>query len=252
MTYAIAYAIRTRAWKTRPYDDGVTGEIPRTLQLLWEEPRRPAARGLSRERIVAAAVEIADADGLGALSMARLADRLGSAPMSLYRHVANKDELLTFMLDAAPGPPPALPAEGWRPALETWARALRDVYYAHPWILQVTAGRPPLDPGQLSWLDRGLSALEGTALSHADRFEVLMTVVNFVRGEAQLGAVPMDTGPVGDYAALIARFVRSDRLPALAAASAAGIFAPGPDDAEDSFAFGLTRILDGVNVLLTG
>ncbi|MEV4704835.1 TetR/AcrR family transcriptional regulator [Actinoplanes sp. NPDC049316] len=229
----------------------MTGEIPRTLQLLWEEPRRPAARGLSRERIVAAAVEIADSDGLGALSMSRLAERLGSAPMSLYRHVANKDELLTFMLDAAPGPPPELPPDGWRPALEVWARALRGVYYAHPWILQVTAGRPPLDPGQLSWLDSGLSAMDGTSLSHAQRFEVLMTVLNFVRGEAQIGAVLMSGEPEGDYAALIAHFVRPDRLPALAAASDAGVFTPGPDDAGDSFAFGLTRILDGVNVLLT-
>ena len=251
MTYALAYAIRTRAGKGRPYDGRVTREIPRTLQLLWDEPRRPAARGLSRERIVAAAVEIADAEGLGALSMARLAERLGSAPMSLYRHVANKDELLAFMLDAAPGPPPELPAGGWRPALEAWARALRGVYYAHPWILQVTAGRPPLDPGQLAWLDRGLAALDGTPLTQGDRFEALMAVLYFVRGEAQIGAVLLPGEPDADYAGLIAHFVRRERMPALAAAVEAGIFAEEPGEGDDSFEFGLTRVLDGVNVLLT-
>ena len=252
MTYASAYAIRTTVGKGRPYDDGVTREIPRTLQILWGEPRRPAARGLSRERIVAAAVEIADAEGLGALSMARLAERLGSAPMSLYRHVANKDELLTFMLDAAPGPPPDLPPGGWRPALEAWARSLRDVYYAHPWILQVTAGRPPLDPGQLSWLDRGLASLDGTPLTHGERFQAVMAVLFYVRGEAQIGAVLLQPQPDDDYAGLVEHFVTSERMPALAAAVEAGIFSEGPqDDDPFGFGFGLTRVLDGVDALLT-
>lgn len=230
----------------------MTSEIPRTLRVLWGDQERPGGRGLSRERIVAAGIALADADGIAALSMARLAERLGSAPMSLYRHVSNKDELLTFMTDAAPGPPPELPAAGWRPRLETWARALRDVYYAHPWILQVTAGLPPLDPGQLAWLDRGLSALDGTTLSQADRFETIMTIVNYARGEAQIGAALRHRG--GDpteYGRLIARLVTPDRMPALAAAVAAGVFRAADDDPAESFGFGLTRILDGVNVLLT-
>jgi AcrR family transcriptional regulator len=230
----------------------VTTDIPRTLRVLWGDQDRPGGRGLSRERIVAAGIALADADGIAALSMARLAQSLGSAPMSLYRHVENKDELLAFMTDAAPGPPPDLPATGWRPALEAWARALRGVYYAHPWIIQVTAGRPPLDPGQLAWLDRGLFALDGTALSHRARFEVVITVLEFVRGEAQIGAVLLrgDRSGDADYGRLIAHFVTPERMPALAAASDAGIFRD-TDDPEDSFSFGLERILDGVNVLLT-
>jgi AcrR family transcriptional regulator len=226
----------------------VTTEIPRTLRVLWGDQDRPGGRGLSRERIVAAGIALADADGIAALSMARLAERLGSAPMSLYRHVSNKDELLAFMTDAAPGPPPELPA-GWRPALEAWAWALRGVYYAHPWILQVTAGRPPLDPGQLAWLDRGLSTLDATVLSHQARFEVIMAVVNFVRGEAQLGAVP--GGDQAEYGRLITHFVTADRMPALAAAAESGIFREPGNDPAESFTFGLARILDGVNVLLT-
>ena len=87
-------------------------EIPRSLKVLWGAEagaRRGPRPALSLDRIVATAIAVADRDGLAALSMARLAQELGSAPMSLYRHVANKDELLVFMQDAAPGPPPALP-----------------------------------------------------------------------------------------------------------------------------------------------
>ena len=239
----------------------MTTEIPRTLQVLWGEGSGAARRGqaLSLDRIVEAGIAIADADGIAALSMARLAERLGSAPMSLYRHVSNKDELLVFMMDAAPGPPPELPVGGWRAALEAWARALQEVYYAHPWILQVTAGRPPLEPGQLGWLDRGLSSFGGTALSEHDRFEAVMTVLNYVRGEAQITAILLRAGPgegadpIGGpeaYGALIARFVRPERLPALAAAAAAGIFF-NPDGPRESFDWGLTRILDGIAALVT-
>jgi AcrR family transcriptional regulator len=233
-------------------------EIPRTLQVLWgSESRR--TRGprpaLSLDRIVEAGIAIADADGISALSMARLAERLGSATMSLYRHVSNKDELLVFMMDAAPGDPPVLPAGGWRARAETWARALRAVYYAHPWILLVTAGRPPLEPGQLAWLDRGLAAFDGTGLSHDQRFEAVMTLLNYVRGEAQLMSFAMTADPASipaqeEYGQLIAQLVDADRFPALAAASDAGIFQPrvGGGVAE-SFGFGLDRILDGLERL---
>ena len=68
--------------------------LPRALEILWgDAPSGRRTRGLSRERIVEAAIELADTDGLAALSMARLAERLGCGTMSLYRHVANKDEL---------------------------------------------------------------------------------------------------------------------------------------------------------------
>ena len=239
----------------------MTTEIPRTLQVLWGEGPGPARRGqaLSLDRIVAAGIAIADTDGIAALSMARLAERLGSAPMSLYRHVSNKDELLIFMMDAAPGPPPELPAGDWRAAIEAWARALQGVYYAHPWILQVTAGRPPLEPGQLGWLDRGLSSFAGTSLSEHDRFEAVMTVLNYVRGEAQITAILLRAGPgegadpIEDpaaYGTLIARFVSPERFPALAAASAAGIFF-SPEGPQESFDWGLARILDGIAAVVT-
>jgi AcrR family transcriptional regulator len=229
----------------------VATEIPRTLSILWgDEERLPKSvyQVLNRDRIVAAAIGIADRDGLAALSMARVAESVGNSTMALYRHVANKDELLVFMLDAAPGPPPELPS-GWRAGLRAWAEALRTVYYAHPWILQVTAGRPPLEPGQLAWLDRGLSALAGQRLTVHQRYDIVMSVLQYVRGEAQLMTGVAGGGPAAgaDYGALIAHFVRPERFPALSAAIQEGLFAPDPADDDDTrtFYFGLDRLLDG-------
>ena len=228
--------------------------MPRTLQVLWgtgSRTNRGPRPALDLARIVAVAIEIADRDGLAALSMARLAERLGSAPMSLYRHVANKDELLVFMLDAAPGPPPELPS-GWRPGLTTWALALRAVYFTHPWILQVVAGRPPLEPGQLAWLDRGLAALTGTPLTVWQRYDAVMAVLHFVRGEAQIAAVLL-SGPsdlAADYAEVVTGLVRPDRFPALAAAITEGLFAADVDGSR-TFHFGLTSVLDGVDRAIT-
>jgi hypothetical protein len=80
-----------------------------------------------------------------------------------------------------------------------------------------------------------------------------MTVLHFVRGEAQIGAVLLRRGPgdPGEYGRLIAHFVTPERMPTLAAASAAGIFAAGDGDPEQSFTFGLTRVLDGIDVMVT-
>jgi len=235
-------------------------EIPRSLELLWKTvERRPRGRrpALSRDRIVAAAIAIADAEGLPALSMARLAERLGCAPMSLYRHVANKDELQVFMVDTAPGPPPVIEvaAHEWRRGLERWARELRAVYYRHPWILQLVAGRPPLEPGQLAWLDAGLRTLHATRLDPGRRLSVILLVVNYLRGEAQVatGLVQSHQRTKRErremqawYGRMLARLIDAKRFPALAELSAAGVFGPGDGGEGTDFDFGLARILDGI------
>ncbi|HJT93608.1 MAG TPA: TetR/AcrR family transcriptional regulator [Mycobacterium sp.] len=229
-----------------------TGEepLPRVLEVLWREtpaPRR--SRGLSRERIVEAAIELADADGLGALSMARLAERLSCGTMSLYRHVANKDELMTFMLSAGPGPPPASSSRAnWRSALADWATGLWEVYHRHPWILHATAAGPPADPGQLAWLDAGLHALGGTGLSEGDKLAAVMAVLHFVRGAAALDveAAGRTDGP--QYPALLRRLVDADRFPALAAALEDGVFDQAGEGPLAAFHSGLAQLLDGIAV----
>jgi AcrR family transcriptional regulator len=220
--------------------------LPRALEILWNEASAPRrSRGLSTERIVAAAVELADADGLGALSMARLAERLGCGTMSLYRHVANKDELVTFMLSSAPGPPPATDPTNWRGALTDWSVGLWDVYHRHPWILAAAAAGLPADPGQLTWLNAGLAALGETKMSERDKLAALMAVLHYVRGAAALNieATQID-GPA--YPDLLRRVVDAQRFPALAVALEAGAFDDLDVDHLADFHSGLRQLLDGV------
>jgi AcrR family transcriptional regulator len=221
--------------------------LPRALEILWDNPR-PSRRssGLTRERIVAAAVELADSEGLAALSMARLAERLGCGTMSLYRHVENKDELVTFMLSTAPGPPPGrTDSANWSDALADWAIGLWDVYHRHPWVLETASAGPPADPGQLAWLNAGLAALTDTGLGERDKLAAVMAVLHFVRGAA---ALAIEAGRVGGpgYPRLLRRVVDAERLPALAAAVEAGAFDDDDGDHLAEFRSGLSQLLDGI------
>ena len=95
-------------------------------------------------RVVRAVVELADRDGLAGVTLPKVAAALGFTGMSLYRHVGSKDELLTLMVDAALGPPPALPeSSGWRADMRHWAGAERDVYRRRPWLVRVPVSGPP-------------------------------------------------------------------------------------------------------------
>ena len=224
----------------------MTDPLPRALEILWREPKDSArVRGLSRTRIVEAAIALADADGLAALSMARLAERLGCGTMSLYRHVANKDELLMFMLSAAPGPPPRLDPADWSAALQDWADGLWRVYHRHPWVLQAGAAGPPADPGQLAWLNAGLAALGETRLPEREKLAAVTAVLHYVRGAA---ALDIEAGTVDwpEYPTLLRRLVDDERFPALAAALADGAFDRSDDEPRAAFLAGLRQLLDGI------
>src|SRR3954451_12130711 len=117
-------------------------ELPRGVALAWgiaASPQRGPKREMSVERIVEAAVEIADAEGLGAVSMAAVAARLGYTPMSLYRYVTAKDDLILLMQETATGLPPAAVRniEGWRPRLAAIFQAMLEVYLRHSWMIDV-------------------------------------------------------------------------------------------------------------------
>jgi AcrR family transcriptional regulator len=221
--------------------------LPRALEILWGDTASPRrSRGLTRARIVAAAVDLADSEGLAALSMARLAERLNCGTMSLYRHVANKDELVTFMLSTAPGPPPGRDDDAdWRGALGDWAAGLWDVYHRHPWVLQTAGAGPPADPGQLAWLEAGLAALAATGLAERDKLAAVMAVLHFVRGAA---ALAIEAGHVDgpDYPRLLRRLLDAERFPALAAAVDAGAFDDADNDHLAEFRAGLNQLLDGI------
>ncbi|WP_166902643.1 TetR/AcrR family transcriptional regulator [Mycobacterium sp. DL440] len=221
--------------------------LPRALRLLWQQDSAPRrSRGLTREAIVKKAVELADTDGLAALSMARLAEQLGCGTMSLYRHVANKDELVTFMLAAGPGlPPPAPEGADWTGALTNWALELWNIYHRHPWILQAASAGLPADPSQLAWLDAGLATLSGTGLTEREKLAAVVAVLVFTRGSAALAIEARDVSD-REYPGLLRRLVEPTRFPALAAALDSGAFDQTDEDPLTEFRSGLDQLIGGI------
>ena len=159
---------------------GVTGsELPDGIAAAWgvrERPHKGPKPALSLPRIVDAAVQVADADGLDAVSMGRVARELGAAPMSLYRHVSGKEELLDLMVDAAWGDPPGAPAAGedWRTGLARWAWALRARARRHPWAVRIPLNGLPVMPHEVAWFENALACLRETALTEARKGSVVL------------------------------------------------------------------------------
>jgi AcrR family transcriptional regulator len=163
------------------------GDPKRTMALLWgigKKPTRGPKPGLSVGRIVNAAIEVADAEGLAALSMRHVADRLGISTMSLYTYVPGKAELIDVMLDAVLGEV-AQSGDvdlGWRAGLERIARENWALYHRHPWMLQVAAtSRPPLGPNVIAKYDRELRAVDGIGLTEFGLQRILDGVEALVR-----------------------------------------------------------------------
>ena len=234
-------------------------ELPDDIALLWglrEAPRRGPKPTLGVAEILRAAVAVADADGLGAVSMARVAAELGHATMALYRHVRSKDELLALMADAALEEPPEVSADDWRAGLETWARSVVAVSRRHPWIARLPVTGPPAGPGNLAWLDRGLEALAGTPLHPGERMGVVMGLLTYTQGQIRLGAelaagLAADPAAFARYGEVLARLVEPARFPALSALITAGVFEGGADEGDADFDLGLALYLDGVAGLIT-
>ena len=203
------------------------------------------ARGLTVERIVAAAIELADEDGLAAVSMARVAERLGFTTMSLYRHVRNKEELVWRMLDGALGPAPELEIPDWRTGMERWAREFRARLLRHPWGIDIpiTGQLPSLS--QVSWLNRGLEALSSTPLHPGEQADLVLLLNGYVfwsvRLETSLSAAPPQP--------LIPVEIDLDAFPHVRSAVRVGAFEDEYTD-DQNFQSGLDRVLDGMGVLI--
>jgi AcrR family transcriptional regulator len=170
--------------------------LPPGLDLLWgrrERGRRGPRPGLSPEAIVGAAMRLADAEGLEAVSMAKVAAELGFTTMSLYRYVASKEELLQLMWNASALGAEDLVIEGadWRARLRTWAVIQRDMLDRHPWITQMPMAAPPLAPNSLHFLERGLGTLDGTGLPEMEKLQILGLLSSYTLSEARMAADAM-------------------------------------------------------------
>lgn len=243
-------------------EDGTT--LPPSLRRLWGLDVQKAPRtALTVERVVQAAIEVADAEGLDAVSMSRVAKQLGFTTMALYRHVESKDELLELMVDVASGEPPELPADNWRAALEQWTWAQFRRAQQRLWMTQVAAGGIPTGPHRIAWMEAGLRALRDTALDGAERLGVIQLFSSYALSQAVFfREMAIELHRAGqNEAEMIHAFGRNmaavldpERHAELSKLVAGGLFEsqaltdPGGPDGD--FAFGLDRILDGVEMLL--
>lgn len=220
---------------------------------LWKAAdagRRGPKPRLSVEQIVAAAIDIADAEGLAASSMQRIGERLNVTKMALYRHIGSRSALLALMLDAAMGPPPTIDdsVTKWQAALAMWAHAAYNVCAEHPWLMQIAVGPRVFGPNELGWTEQGLTILADTRLSPAERLDALALISGHVRSLAQQG-FGHDGRRVSDTESGIRRAMASvfaahgARYPAVAEALGSSTPEHAADNALD---FGLDRILDGI------
>lgn len=221
---------------------------PTAADLLWAAPRTPKRGPRPRVRldeIVATAVRLADAEGIAAASMQRVADELGVTKMALYRYVPGRAELVALMVDAAMGPAPEPAGDDWRAGLERWARAMRDVFTAHRWLLATAVGPRVFGPNELGWTESGLAALAELPLTAAERLDTLALV-----GAQQRGLLQQQTeGEVeARLGAMLAEVLAANAADyPLAAAAFGDAAADGEHDHADDY--GLARILDGIAAL---
>jgi AcrR family transcriptional regulator len=143
----------------------------------------PHTEGLSRERIVTAAIGLADGEPRGEITMRGLATRVGvRSPMALYRYVASKDGLADLMADEMYGLVRVERGAGWQPALRSLGLSAWDTVQAHPWFARLAFGRPPLGPRALDMYEAALAELEPLGLQAADRMGAVSTVLGHVFG----------------------------------------------------------------------
>jgi len=223
----------------------------RSIDLLWGEKRGPSRGpkpGLSINQITWAAITVADAEGLEAVSMQRVAHECGVTTMALYRYVPDKAGLLALMIDIGLGAPPSLDnvAGGWRPRLEEWTRQIWATFHDHPWSLAATAPIRRIGPNELGWLEAAISILSETGLSGSEMLDAIDTVLVYVRSKAYHSA-GMASRPEWDTVTADLLRKHSDRFPALRAASASGSFG---NSESNKLEFGLHLVLDGLSVLI--
>jgi AcrR family transcriptional regulator len=242
-------------------EEGLVKAVPRSgTVVVGPEPRTGE---LSRERILGAALQIADEEGLAAVSIRGVAAKLGAPVMSLYRHVRGKEQLIALMADVALGEEVASGAvpSGWRAQLELAARIEWRVMRRHPWLARVVhISRPSATPNALAHADRVMRALDGSPLDEPRKLELHVVLHSFIQGLAV--NVEAEAQAVGDTGLTEEDHMRAQE-PGFAALAASGRFPAFarmlrgiPDqfdlDLDALFELGLRTLLDGFAPLIEG
>lgn len=222
----------------------------KSFELLWTHTprlRRGRVPAIGRDSIVRAAMAIADADGLAAVTMERVASAMNVTTMALYRHLPGKRELVDLMTDAAFAGAPRPHAREWRQAMADWARADLAMFQRHPWLHESVMHGTSAGPNMLEWIDTALQALSGVKLTPKEKMSVILLIDGHARASAQVTSGAKMSGEwAANFGRALARSVSDARYSALPAFVAAGSFDPPMVGEQSAFEFGLERILDGV------
>ncbi|WP_020120408.1 TetR/AcrR family transcriptional regulator [Streptomyces canus] len=233
-------------------------QLPPGLALAWGLPVKTGRLGRkpsqSVEGIVEAAVALADADGFAALSMPNIAKRVGLTANAIYRYVSSRDELLVLVAETAWGPAPDLETgtDQWRAAAATWTRAMIERCEAHPWLPDLPIRGAPATPNLLRWTEVLLEALTGAGLSTAESLGCALLLDGYARRIASARRDVRNSSAAPVQSAAVARFLQpllhEHGYPILASMMTNNEY--DDDIGDDDVDFGLTRILDGIEVLI--
>ncbi|KAA1426726.1 TetR/AcrR family transcriptional regulator [Nocardioides antri] len=237
--------------------------MPRPLiDLLWRDHPGAPARGsrgprarVSTGTVVDAALGLADADGLGAVTIRRLAGELDVSTMSVYTHVNSRDDLLVLMVDAAHAQMdrPSFGRLGWRARVRRVAESNLALLGAHPWLLDITDDRAALGPGTIAKYDHELGALAPLRLDPVTWDAALTFVLDFVRSSARNLRPQPRAGELAEHwpewGARLASYVGDDHPVARSVGAAAGEALDGVSSPAVAWEFGLARVIDGLAAL---
>ncbi len=240
-------------------------KLPSGVTLSWgfiKQPRRGPKGELSIEKIVAAAIEIADRDGLSAVSMSRVAQALGFSAMSLYRYITSKEDLLTLMQDAvcAVPAPPKDTIPNWREGMRVFVRLNVDVFRKHPWFADIPIAGAPLTPNTLRLVDWVLGTMRECQVSDMEKMGFIMLLSSYARANGilqrdmdlalQAGGSEEQFGGYS-YSDVMKQLVKAEAYPDLYPVMQSGAYTGEANGTlDDDLDFGLERILDGIAVYL--
>jgi AcrR family transcriptional regulator len=237
------------------------GDAAKTIALLWRKPPEPKLGRkpkVSVGQIVTAAIVVADGEGFGAMSMARVAQELGVGTMSLYTHVPGKTELIDLMVDRVLQERNLVAAGTWRDRVKHYADRTRAVYHAHPWMRDVSMVRPPLGPGLMDGEEFVLAALTDSGLEPKQATVAHVAIEGFVHGAAASEVDDQQleeaTGESGDSWWRARQMFWDDyfdveRYPVMTSlwhARAYDIEGTLADSVRRAFDYGLDKLLDGI------